>query len=92
VDINTSDTTNIITCEYIYQVISSSDSKIYCLIIRDRITTYLRTKCRYSEDLYKPRVKMRRSIIPHICVGLILAKHVVPSNQETRPHMHKALT
>jgi hypothetical protein len=35
---NTSNTTNIITCEYIYLVISSSNSKIYCLIIRDSIT------------------------------------------------------
>ena len=54
-----SDTPKSISDGFIYQVISSSDSILYYLIIRERITTYLFMLCRYHADLYKPRVKMR---------------------------------
>lgn len=61
VDMNTSDTTTTkcIIRGYIYQVICISNTKIYYLFIRNIITTYPCIIRRYTEDLRRPRVKMR---------------------------------
>jgi hypothetical protein len=55
---NISDTTKLTTRKHIYQVISSSNVKIYYFIIKYKITTSLLYICRIMEYLYHPRVKM----------------------------------
>lgn len=57
VDINISDKTECIILGCIYQVISSINSKIYYLIIRNKVTTYLCIICRYTKDLRIPYLK-----------------------------------
>jgi hypothetical protein len=78
-DMTILDTTGSITYAYIYQVIYSCISKIYYLFIKDRITTYQHIICRYIEDLFIPRVKMRLwmvTCIIHALAGVIVhAKH-----------------
>jgi hypothetical protein len=59
VDINTSDTTKSIILGYIYQVNSNSNYTVYYFNIEITTTTHLFIICRYQEDMYKPRVKMR---------------------------------
>jgi hypothetical protein len=61
VDMATSDTTKNTAHEYIYQVISSSESKIYYPVIRDKSTSPILVTCLIAGDLYKPRVKMRET-------------------------------
>ena len=58
-DMVTSDTTKFISHGFIFQVNSSSNYEIYSFCIMSKITMHLFITCRYSEDLYKPRVKMR---------------------------------
>jgi hypothetical protein len=70
-DLDTSDTTKLITRRYVYQVNSSSASKIYYLIIRGRLTTYLFILCRITEDMYVPRVKMRVKIASKLYVSCV---------------------
>ena len=92
------DTTKSISDGFIYQVISSSDSKLYYLIIRDRITTYLCIMCRYRQDLYKPRVKMRGSdkmytrihvmLYMHTCIVFGGVREQAAAIRSTRSCMH----
>ena len=60
-DMTISNTTESMSDGFIYQVISSSNSKLYYLIIIDIITTYLFIMYRCHEDMYKPRVKVRHN-------------------------------
>jgi hypothetical protein len=59
VDMNTSDTAECSSREYIYQVISTTNIFIYYYINKDKDTTHICIICRYTEDLHVPRVKLR---------------------------------
>lgn len=56
---NTSDTTVIVTRRHIYQVTSGTNYLVYYFINKDKDTTLLYIICRITEDMYKPRIKMR---------------------------------
>jgi hypothetical protein len=81
VDMTISDTTKITTREYIYQVNSSTNIRIYYFIIQIKDTTLYFILYRFTEDLYTPRVKMRVQIkiISHECIRTLLAVHDFPS-------------
>ena len=62
VDMNSPDITKPIISGLIFKVNSINNYSIFYSIIRDKNTSPIFISCRISEELYKPRVKMRVSI------------------------------
>lgn len=77
-DIISRDTTKIIIPRHIFQVISINNYKLDFDIIRDKNTTPSFVLCRIIKEMYKPWIKMRRSVVFAAMVQPYVTRRVPP--------------